>query len=1083
MTKTAVIAMIVFGCTSWVLAEDAVVPPAPPAATAPAVEPAPKDVPVYVTMIAWRHYKFWRMLEGEDKETSEESEWCLGGNPYGRNHSNMLPGRVYRFRFRPLDYMFATTGDRRVQFCIQTSPGQYSMIYAWPVPPMPFAFYESYSHKIAPEVHSLAEFHAAKEPVWFLNKDEKSDAKLYYKAFNGTYSMYLFDPTLKSTLNVIAPLEGETVSGTITCIAAPTDGMPCQWMNLKVDGFSYYVDTLWRDAPYKTQIDTTKLSDGPHELEFVSTAAEHPGMTLSKKVTLTVDNTIPAVSLINKTFTREFGTGYGWPGILISGGSDVSFVAGRQNTVPVAAGVANMTASKVEFYVDAILKATDSAGIKDLSTETLLGAKNRTFQPGTPLPGATHFASIDYTTLTDGPHELTVKAYDAAGTLAASQTTKVSVYNKGAISLRAPLAGATVSGTVTALASVPDGIIPVRWIHFDVDGVDMGEDNLLRHEPPFGLCIDTTKLTDGPHVIEAKQAYSAGASDYLFSEKITFNVDNTIPAVFLTHQERFEAPWPGRMLSGTVPVAAGVANIKASKVEFSVDATVKETDSSSPYAASLDTTKLTEGAHELTVKAYDAAGKLAASETMKVSVYNKGAISILEPLAGKTVSGTVAAVASVPDGTPVRWMQFKVDGVEQGEDNLLGHAPPFGLCIDTAKLGDGPHEIEAVAGYGHLIGGWRVGATFQEYSPGTGKYLYSEKVAFTVDNTIPAVFLTHQERVEAPWPGRKISGTVPVEARVANLKAGKVEFHVDGALKGTDGSSLEEKRKAYLAQIDAAQRELHRPEAQSAWEQAGPWAGPWWSVGPYQAASAQEAFAKDYEPEHAVDLTKPTADGRVWVQHTEPEWRDGQPIWFVKLWGHPVNCAAYVYRVINARAATTLPLSLGSDETITVWVNGKQVLAHEVYNREAAADSEKLSIELRPGVNTLLMKIVNAANHSGFYFKAPLLEMPVEISTLLLLPAAQRSAAQREQVAAYYVSTAPALAGARRQLAALQQGLLAREKDPTLWPYGASIDTTKLTDGPHDLTVKAYDAAGKLAAAQTVKVGVANVAKDVGKSH
>ena len=1060
MIKAIGIWMIMLVCTSWALAEDAAASPAPPAAAAPAaanaaVEPASKDVPVYVSMITWRHHKSWMMVEGENKEI--ETEWCLGGNPYGRNHANMLPGRLSKFRFKPLDYMFATTGDRRVQFCIQGAAGQYEMIYAWPVPPMPFAFYESYTHKIAPEVHSLDEFNAAKEPVWFLNKDEKSDAKLYYKAFNGTYSMYLFDPTLKGTLNVIAPLEGETVSGTITCIAAPTDGMPCQMMDAKVDGGpGSYVDVLNVEPSFTVDIDTTKLSDGPHELEFEGSAAGHPGMTLSKKVTFTVDNTIPAVFLINKTFTREFGTGYRWPGRLISGGSDVFFVTGRQSTVPVAAGVANMTASKVEFYVDAILKATDSAGIKDLSTETLLGAKSRTFQPGTPLPGATHFASIDYTTLTDGPHELTVKAYDVAGKLAASQTTKVYVYNKGAIRMLAPEAEATVSGTVTALASLPDGIIPVRWMHFDVDGVDMGEDNLLRHEPPFGLCIDTAKLSNGPHVIQAQQAYSAGAADYLFSEKISFTVDNTIPAVFLTHQERFEAPWPGRMLSGTVPVAAGVANMKASKVEFYVDATLKETDDSSPYNASLDTTKLTEGAHELTVKAYDAAGKLAASQTVKVSVYNKGAISILAPLSGRTVSGTVAAVASVPDGTPVRWVQLRVDGVEQGEDNLLGHAPPFGLCIDTAKLGDGPHEIEAVAGYGHLIGGWKGGATLQAYSPGIGKHLYSQKVAFKVDNTIPAVSFIHQERSEAPWPGKKISGTVPVMARVANMKAvSKVEFYVDATLKETA------KRETDLAQlsveIDQARRESNKPvpEAQAKWEQSLVAPGPWWSLAPYKAASPQEAFKKDYEPEHAVDVTKPTPDGKTWVQH--PEWHDGANINLP--WGD--TDATYMYRVIFASAVTKLPLTLSSMPT-KVWVNGQQVLAREGYGR-----MEKLSIELRPGANTLLMKIVGGREVN---FDTSCRQIPDEIVVILVLPAAQRSAAQREQLAAFYRRKEPTLAGARTRLADLQRRRLARENDTTT--YSACIDTTKLKEGAHELTVKAYDAAGKLAASQTVKVAV-----------
>ena len=1034
----------------------------PPAATTATNEPA-KDVPTTGTIITWRHFKSWKRSEDEKKEVAED--WCLGGNPYGKNHYRMLSGRLYKLRFAPEDYM-AVTNDRTIKFYNHhaTAGGaQNFLVFAVPVPPVPFGFYVSDRAERLPEKRSLADFWAAKDVTWFLNKEEKSDAKLYVKARKQIH-LILFDPAQKSTVNIITPREGETVSGTVPISVVPTIDAPNPFMQFKVDGANFgETDILTGEPPFTLDLDTTRLSDGPHEVEVIGGDRRHPELVLfSKKVVFKVDNTIPAVFLINKRTSREFGWGWRWPGRLLSGGSDTDIVEHRQSTVPVAAGVANMTASKVEFYVDSVLKATDSVGIKDLSANALLGAPRRAFQPGTPLPGATHFASIDYTKLPDGPHELTVKAYDMAGKMAASQTVKVSVYNKGAISLTAPRAGETVSGTITALARVPDGIIPCRWMHFDVDGVDMGEDNLLRHEPPFGLCIDTTKLSNGPHVIEAQQAYSVGAADYLFSEKISFTVDNSVPSVFLTHKARFEAPWPGRMISGTVPVTAGVANLKAGKVEFYVGATLKGTDRSAPYAASLDTTKLKEGAHDLTVKAYDAAGKLAASQTTKVFVYNKGAIRVLSPRAGETVSGTITALASAPEGRPVRWMRFKVDGVEMGEDNLLGHAAPFGLCLDTTKLKDGPHEIEVVAGSGYLPGGWSAGALLQPYSPKTSKYLYSGKVAFTVNNTVPAVGLIHKERFEAPWPGRKILGTVPVGARVANLKAGKVELCVDGTLKAT--STLEADLARLSAEIKALQRELNTPavvEAQAKWERSLVAKGPWWALGPYpDTASWLEAFKKDYEPEHGVDVTKPTKDGKTWVQH--PRWHDGTNI------GLPwKNGATYLYRVIFAATATKLPLTVGRSLPMKVWVNGRQIVTHESIIGPRDQPNETITVDLRPGANTVLLKNVGGR---GVLFEAKCQRITDEFLTILLVPAAKRSAAQREQGAAFYRSQEPALAWVRTRLAKLEQQRKAREEDRTR--YGASIDTAKLTEGAHELTVKAYDTAGKLAASQTVKVTV-----------
>ncbi|SVD18891.1 uncharacterized protein METZ01_LOCUS371745, partial [marine metagenome] len=62
-------------------------------------------------------------------------------------------------------------------------------------------------------------------------------------------------------------------------------------------------------------------------------------------------------------------------------------------------------------------------------------------------------------------------------------------------------------------------------------------------------------------------------------------------------------------------------------------------------------------------------------------------------------------------------------------------------------------------------------------------------------------------------------------------------------------------------------------------------------------------------------------------------------------------------------------LSLGSDDGIKVFLNGKQILAKNI-GRGAAADQEKITLNLRKGDNFLLLKIHNQAGPSGFYFRA-----------------------------------------------------------------------------------------------------------------
>ena len=62
-----------------------------------------------------------------------------------------------------------------------------------------------------------------------------------------------------------------------------------------------------------------------------------------------------------------------------------------------------------------------------------------------------------------------------------------------------------------------------------------------------------------------------------------------------------------------------------------------------------------------------------------------------------------------------------------------------------------------------------------------------------------------------------------------------------------------------------------------------------------------------------------------------------------------------------------LPVWLGSDDGITVWLNGKLLLARDVH-RPCAPDQEQLELDLEAGENRLLVKITNGVLQSGFYF-------------------------------------------------------------------------------------------------------------------
>ena len=62
-------------------------------------------------------------------------------------------------------------------------------------------------------------------------------------------------------------------------------------------------------------------------------------------------------------------------------------------------------------------------------------------------------------------------------------------------------------------------------------------------------------------------------------------------------------------------------------------------------------------------------------------------------------------------------------------------------------------------------------------------------------------------------------------------------------------------------------------------------------------------------------------------------------------------------------------MSLGSDDTLTVWLNGEKIVSENV-QRACAPDQTKAVLKLKPGKNKLLMKVCQGGGEWAFYFKA-----------------------------------------------------------------------------------------------------------------
>ena len=183
---------------------------------------------------------------------------------------------------------------------------------------------------------------------------------------------------------------------------------------------------------------------------------------------------------------------------------------------------------------------------------------------------------------------------------------------------------------------------------------------------------------------------------------------------------------------------------------------------------------------------------------------------------------------------------------------------------------------------------------------------------------------------------------------------------------------------------------------------------PWHALGPFKAANFDAAFATDFGAEKEIDLKK---------QYKNQKWReakqyvDGKPHAF-----NGDNTALYLFRNLQVDAATKLSLSLGSDDGIIVWVNGKKVLNKKVL-RGVAPDQEKITVDLKAGDNQLLMKIANASGGAGFYFAASGVNLPNNVINALKVAPAKRNQQQKNVILAHFRGLSKTLAPTRDKIA------------------------------------------------------------------
>jgi beta-glucanase (GH16 family) len=186
------------------------------------------------------------------------------------------------------------------------------------------------------------------------------------------------------------------------------------------------------------------------------------------------------------------------------------------------------------------------------------------------------------------------------------------------VSLTAPTAGSTVSGSSVALSANASDNVGVSGVQFKVDGSNVGSQDTTS---PYSVTWNSTGVANGSHTITAVASDAAGNSTTSSSVSVTVSnaPDTTPPTVSLT------APTTGSTVSGaSVAVAANAAdNVGVAGVQFKLDGSnLQAEDTTSPYSINWDSTAASNGTHTLTAIARDGAGNSTTSAAVSVTLNN-----------------------------------------------------------------------------------------------------------------------------------------------------------------------------------------------------------------------------------------------------------------------------------------------------------------------------------------------------------------------------------------------------------------------------------------------------------------------------
>ncbi len=444
-------------------------------------------------------------------------------------------------------------------------------------------------------------------------------------------------------VEILAPQDGETVSGVVQVRIAASDDVAVTRVELEVNGTQ--AATL-SEPPYEWLWETDDLPGGDYEL--AAAAFDAAGNRGRAAVSVTLER--------------------------VCGPEDDCPPEGVRIITPVAGATVCGTVT-----IEAT--ARDDNGVERMQflvNDSPIGTDDK----------APYQAAWDTTTVANGEHRLKVVAVDALGQQGFAHQ-RVEVGNEGgacdnlpSVVLVAPENEDYVTGEVTVevQASDDEGVVSVQLF---VDNGLLVEDTSV----PYRATWDTSELDEGPHTLKA---IARDTTDQTSSDQIQVTLDKTPPSV------RLVEPAYGAAFEDKVPVSLEVEdNFKVERVEIKLGGEVKVL-TAPPWKTEWDVEQLWIGGAMalLEVTAVDAAG-LGTIIRLDVRIQRPPTVHFVKPHAGDVVRGPIHVWVDAHDEYELADVKLYVDEALVGG---FGEDSGGIWTVEwTPQYVAGPRELRAVA--------------------------------------------------------------------------------------------------------------------------------------------------------------------------------------------------------------------------------------------------------------------------------------------------------------------------------------------------------------------------------------------------